>query len=75
TEVRAAILAVLCIVHGYPVHKQLLIYMASQYAIKSFCYWAGDNETRGWGCANGDDLRDAVGWLALRQAPVEFRWI
>ncbi|KAJ7877659.1 hypothetical protein B0H13DRAFT_1455624, partial [Mycena leptocephala] len=58
-----------------PIHKNLVIYMASQYTIRSFCYWAGDNETRGWSCANGEEIHDAVGWLALRHAPVEVRWI
>jgi hypothetical protein len=49
--------------------------MSSEYVIRSFCYWAGDNETRGWSCANGDRLRDAVAWLAYRSAPTEFRWL
>ncbi|KAJ7912426.1 hypothetical protein B0H13DRAFT_2327433 [Mycena leptocephala] len=45
------------------------------YIIHAFCYWAGDNKTRGWTCANGDDLCDAVGWLALRRATLKFRWV
>ncbi|KAJ7864941.1 hypothetical protein B0H13DRAFT_1465569, partial [Mycena leptocephala] len=75
TEARAGIMAVLCAVRDCPRNQDLVIYMTSQYIIRAFCYWAGDNETRGWTCANGDDLCDAVGWLALRRATVKFRWV
>ncbi|KAJ7858593.1 hypothetical protein B0H13DRAFT_1901780 [Mycena leptocephala] len=34
-----------------------------------------DNKTRSWTCTNGDDLCDAVGWLALRRATLKFRWV
>ncbi|KAJ7699696.1 hypothetical protein B0H14DRAFT_2297662, partial [Mycena olivaceomarginata] len=55
--------------------KSLIVYTSSQYAIRSFCFWAGDNETRGWSCANGDVLRDTVGWISRRRASVDFRWV
>lgn len=75
SEGLASILGVLCAVRDCPPDKSLAIYMSSQYVIRSFCYWAGDNETRGWSCANGDELCDAVEWIAQRRAPVEFRWV
>ncbi|KAF7357586.1 Reverse transcriptase domain-containing protein [Mycena sanguinolenta] len=65
----ACILAILCAVRDCSSDKSLVIYTSSQYAIRSFCYWAGDNETRGWTCANGDALRDSVAWIAQRHAP------
>ncbi|KAJ7021683.1 hypothetical protein C8F04DRAFT_927500, partial [Mycena alexandri] len=67
TDGSAGALAVLCAARDAPLDTNLLIYMSSQYTIRSFCYWAGDNETRGWSCANGDELRDAVEWLAARR--------
>ncbi|KAJ7194846.1 hypothetical protein GGX14DRAFT_300523, partial [Mycena pura] len=75
TEAGAGIMGVLCAAQDCPREKELVIYMSSQYIIRSFCYWAGDNETRGWTCANGEKLSDAVGWLAQRLAPVRFRWV
>ncbi|KAJ6456012.1 hypothetical protein C8R47DRAFT_920404, partial [Mycena vitilis] len=75
TEARAAILAVLCAARDYLPERSLVVYMGSEYVIRSFCYWAGDNETRGWSCANGDELRDAVAWIARRSAPMEFRFV
>ncbi|KAJ7882361.1 hypothetical protein B0H14DRAFT_2234926, partial [Mycena olivaceomarginata] len=74
-ECCASILAVLCAARDCPRDRNLAIHMSSEYVIRSFCYWAGDNETRGWSCANGDRLRDAVAWLAYRSAPTEFRWV
>ncbi|KAK7005880.1 reverse transcriptase domain-containing protein, partial [Favolaschia claudopus] len=71
----AALLAVLCAARDCPADRRLTIYTASQYAIRSFCYWAGDHETEGWSCANGLVIRDTVEWLAQRTAPVEFRWV
>ncbi|KAK7030804.1 RNA-directed DNA polymerase from mobile element jockey [Favolaschia claudopus] len=71
----AAILAVLCAAKECPADQQLTIYSASQYAIRSFCYWACDHETEGWSCTNGLILRDSVEWLAQRTAAVEFRWV
>ncbi|KAJ7762684.1 hypothetical protein B0H14DRAFT_2158732, partial [Mycena olivaceomarginata] len=72
---RASILAVLCAARMCATDKSLTIYMSSEYVIRALCYWAGDNETRGWTCANGDELRDAVAWLAHRRAPTELRWV
>ncbi|KAJ7887772.1 hypothetical protein B0H13DRAFT_1627379, partial [Mycena leptocephala] len=74
-EEGASILAVLCAARMCATNRSLAIYMSSEYVIRAFCYWAGDNETRGWTCANGDELRDAVSWLAHRRAPTEFRWV
>ncbi|KAJ6481962.1 hypothetical protein C8R45DRAFT_1151220 [Mycena sanguinolenta] len=71
----AAILAVLCAVCECPTGRSLVIYTSSQYVIRSFCYWAGENETRGWSCANGDALRDTVEWIAHRRVLIEFRWV
>ncbi|KAJ7017090.1 hypothetical protein C8F04DRAFT_886534, partial [Mycena alexandri] len=75
TEANASILAVLCAVRDSPVNASLAIYMSSQYVIRSFCYWAGDNETRGWSCANGDSMRETVEWMSCREARVNFRWV
>ncbi|KAJ7162219.1 hypothetical protein C8R46DRAFT_817875, partial [Mycena filopes] len=71
----AGVLAVLCAARDCPVDKSIIIYTSSEYIIRSFAYWAGDNETRGWYCANGDELRDAVEWIARRRASLEFRWV
>ncbi|KAJ6582006.1 hypothetical protein B0H19DRAFT_887732, partial [Mycena capillaripes] len=75
TEARAGILAVLCAAQDCPRNRELIIYMSSQYIIRSFCYWAEDNETRGWTCTNSDQICNTVGWLALWRALVEFRWV
>ncbi|KAJ7780789.1 hypothetical protein DFH07DRAFT_684491, partial [Mycena maculata] len=75
TEARAGILAVLCAAQLSPRDKNLIIYVASEYVVRSFCYWAGDNETMGWSCANGEELRDSIQWLAYRHAPTQFRWV
>ncbi|KAJ7207404.1 hypothetical protein C8J57DRAFT_1040946, partial [Mycena rebaudengoi] len=72
---RASILAALCAAELCPADQRMTIHMASEYAIRSFCFWAGDNATRGWSCVNGDELEAAVQWLGHRQAPTEFRWI
>jgi ribonuclease HI len=72
---RAAILAVLCAARDCPLNRSLTIFMSSQYVIRAFCYWAGDNETRGWSCANGEELRDATEWISRRRAAIEFRWL
>ncbi|KAJ7833878.1 hypothetical protein B0H14DRAFT_2227303, partial [Mycena olivaceomarginata] len=69
------IMAVLCAARDFPPNRSLTIYMSSQYAIRAFCYWAGDNETRGWSCANGNQLRDTTEWISRRRAPIEFRWL
>ncbi|KAJ7127447.1 hypothetical protein C8R43DRAFT_1074895, partial [Mycena crocata] len=75
SNARACILAVLCAARDSPPEKNLIIYTSSEYIIRSFCFWAGDNETQGWSCANGKDISIAVEWLARRRAPTEFRWI
>ncbi|KAJ7127519.1 hypothetical protein C8R43DRAFT_866576, partial [Mycena crocata] len=79
SNARACILAVLCAARDSArdsaPDKNLIIYTSSEYVIRSFCFWARDNETQGWSCANGEDISIAVGWLARRQAPTEFRWI
>ncbi|KAJ7856019.1 hypothetical protein B0H13DRAFT_1551308, partial [Mycena leptocephala] len=75
TEPRACVMAVLCAARDCPQNKSLVIYTCSEYVIRSFCYWAGNNETRGWSCANGEEFCDAVGWIARRRAPINFRWV
>ncbi|KAJ7733653.1 hypothetical protein B0H16DRAFT_1277658, partial [Mycena metata] len=40
--------------------KALEIFTTSKFAIRSICYAAGKNHTRGWDCANGD-LLEAIG--------------
>ncbi|KAF8200025.1 hypothetical protein K438DRAFT_676580 [Mycena galopus ATCC 62051] len=72
TDGLAGILAVLCAVQDCSRDKSLVIYTTSQYIIRSFCYWAGKNETMGWTCANGDTLSDAVALIAHRLAPLDF---
>ncbi|KAJ7918047.1 hypothetical protein B0H13DRAFT_1607948, partial [Mycena leptocephala] len=75
SEGKASILAILCAARNCPTNKSLIVHTSSQYAIRSLCFWVGDNETRGWTCANGDTLRDTVEWIASRQAPINFRWV
>ncbi|KAJ7140774.1 hypothetical protein C8R44DRAFT_542271, partial [Mycena epipterygia] len=72
---KASILAVLCAARECSRDKNLIIYMSSEYVIRSLCFWAGENKTCGWACTNGDELRDTVEWIAQRRAQMEFRWV
>ncbi|KAJ7197059.1 hypothetical protein C8J57DRAFT_1106099 [Mycena rebaudengoi] len=74
-EARASLFAVMAAVDEAPRDQSLIIYTPSQYAIRSFCYWAGDNETLGWPCAHADILQAIVSKISLRSAPLEFRWL
>ncbi|KAF8179041.1 hypothetical protein K438DRAFT_1502888, partial [Mycena galopus ATCC 62051] len=75
SEGKASILAVLCAVRDLPTNKTLSVYTSLQYAMRSLCFWAGDNETRGWSCANGDALRNTVEWITHRRTPINLRWV
>ncbi|KAJ7115084.1 hypothetical protein C8R43DRAFT_826515, partial [Mycena crocata] len=75
TEARCSLLAVLRAVIDSPKDNTLIIFTSSQYAIRSFCYWATDNATMGWPCAHADVLMEATTRIQCRPAPVEFRWV
>lgn len=75
TENRAAIVGILAAVTSAPADRCLDIHSTSKYAIRSFCYWAGENYTRGWDCANGDILAVAVEAMRRRPGAVHFTWI
>ncbi|KAJ7438022.1 hypothetical protein B0H11DRAFT_1829637, partial [Mycena galericulata] len=75
SDSKASILAVLGAARDCPGDRNLVIYTSSEYCIRSFCFWAGDSETCGWSCANGEELRIAVDWLAKRRTPTEFRYV
>ncbi|KAJ6565312.1 hypothetical protein DFH09DRAFT_814965, partial [Mycena vulgaris] len=58
TDSRAALFGVLKAIIQSKHNKPLTIYTSSQYAIRSFCYWAGENATRGWTCTHADVLKE-----------------
>lgn len=73
TSSRAALFAVLMAVTESATYRSLTIYTTSEYVIRSFCYWAGDNATRGWSCTHADVLKEATARISQRAAPIEFR--
>ncbi|KAJ7640641.1 hypothetical protein B0H17DRAFT_891119, partial [Mycena rosella] len=56
SESRAALIMVLYTVVTAPADRPLVLYSSSQYAIRTFCYWAGEYATSGWICAHSDIL-------------------
>ncbi|KAF8123371.1 hypothetical protein K438DRAFT_1651237, partial [Mycena galopus ATCC 62051] len=74
TDARATLFGILHGVKTAPKAKDLIITTSSEYAIRSICYWAGDNATLGWCGRNGDVLKEIAKWIYLRSASVEFRW-
>ncbi|KAJ7490163.1 hypothetical protein B0H11DRAFT_1719537, partial [Mycena galericulata] len=75
SDARAAIYAVVHIMKVAPIHRALTIYTPSQYAIRSFCYWAGGNATRGWSCTHADIIRVGAELMRARPARVTFCWV
>ncbi|KAJ7147961.1 hypothetical protein C8R46DRAFT_837803, partial [Mycena filopes] len=75
SEGRAVLYAMVSAIIAAPSQRTLTIYTTSQYAIRSFCYWAGGNATRGWPCKNADIIRSGAEWLRARAAAVTFCWI
>ncbi|KAJ7206243.1 hypothetical protein GGX14DRAFT_306566, partial [Mycena pura] len=75
TEARSVLFAVLDAVLRCASDRTLIIHTSSEYAIRSFCYWAGDNATRGWCCLHADILRETAARIYRRRAPMEFRWV
>ncbi|KAJ7728841.1 hypothetical protein DFH07DRAFT_684554, partial [Mycena maculata] len=65
-EGRAVIMAIVLVLANASPNRSLEISTTSKYAIRAFSYWAGDNETRGWPCANGDLLRVACAFIRNR---------
>jgi ribonuclease HI len=47
----------------------------SKYAVRSICYLAGANHTRGWSCANGDLLEFIARAIQARRAQTVFTLI
>ncbi|KAJ7658091.1 hypothetical protein B0H17DRAFT_863399, partial [Mycena rosella] len=74
-EARGSLFGVLKTVCENPPYKSLIIHTTSQYTIRSFCYWAGDNATRGWPCIHANVLIRATTLICGRSAPVKFRWV
>ncbi|KAJ7689814.1 hypothetical protein B0H17DRAFT_854713, partial [Mycena rosella] len=75
TDARASLFGVLKALSEATPDRSLTVLSSSQYAIRSFCYWAGDNATRGWPCVHSDVLIKATSLIHDRTAPVEFRWV
>ncbi|KAJ7911526.1 hypothetical protein B0H13DRAFT_1564641, partial [Mycena leptocephala] len=75
THARASLFAVLQAILESPRDKSLIIYTTSQYTIRSFCYWAGDNAVHGWSCTHADILKETAARIYNRVAPIEFRWV
>ncbi|KAJ6493832.1 hypothetical protein DFH09DRAFT_888136, partial [Mycena vulgaris] len=72
SENRAALMAILYAILAVPEDCSLVIYTSSQYAIRSYCYWAGEYATAGWVCAHGDVLQRAAASIQRRTAPIRF---
>ncbi|KAJ7644036.1 hypothetical protein FB45DRAFT_713190, partial [Roridomyces roridus] len=72
SESRAALAAVHCAILAVPDDTPLTIYTSSEYAIRSYCYWAGDYAVGGWTCTHGDVLQAAAASILRRSAPVHF---
>ncbi|KAJ7106408.1 hypothetical protein C8R43DRAFT_823344, partial [Mycena crocata] len=75
TDARAALFAVTLAVLAAPKDRTLRISTASQYVVRSFCYWAGTNATRGWPCKNADIIRVTAELLRARPAGVTFYYL
>ncbi|KAJ7082193.1 hypothetical protein B0H15DRAFT_737197, partial [Mycena belliarum] len=75
SDARAALYAVVLALLNAPESRTLVITSGSQYAIRSFCYWAAGNATRGWPCTNADIIRVGSECLRARPAGVTFNWI
>ncbi|KAJ6591287.1 hypothetical protein DFH09DRAFT_907864 [Mycena vulgaris] len=75
TDVRGSLFAVLKAVIDAPRSQPLTIFTPSQYAIHSFCYWAGENSTLGWPCTHGNVLEAMTDRIRQRTAPLEFRCV
>ncbi|KAJ6587452.1 hypothetical protein DFH09DRAFT_853106, partial [Mycena vulgaris] len=75
TDARASLFAVLKAVIEAPRAQSLIIFTSSQYAIRFFCYWAGENSTLGWPCSHGDVLQIVAEQIRERTAPLEFRCV
>ncbi|KII86794.1 hypothetical protein PLICRDRAFT_70827, partial [Plicaturopsis crispa FD-325 SS-3] len=72
TDARAAIMSILYVVATAPANRPLTIYSNSEYAIRSFCYWAGRNSMEGWRCRHGDVLRCATAFMRNRKGRITF---
>ncbi|KAJ7187851.1 hypothetical protein C8R46DRAFT_844280, partial [Mycena filopes] len=75
TDARAALYAVILAITRAPRERTLTIYSGSQYAIRSFCYLAAGNATRGWPCKHADLIRAGAELLRARPAVVIFCWV
>lgn len=72
---RACLTGILHAIRVTPSTQTMQLYTTSHYAIRSICYWAGQNHAEGWRCLNGDLFRKIVEILRHRVAPVEFRLV
>ncbi|KAJ7228550.1 hypothetical protein GGX14DRAFT_331122, partial [Mycena pura] len=70
SESRAALVAVLQAVLMVPQDCSLVVYSSSQYAIRTYCYWAGEYAMAGWPCAHGDIVQAAAKMIRNRSAPL-----
>ncbi|KAJ7869616.1 hypothetical protein B0H13DRAFT_1584235, partial [Mycena leptocephala] len=66
SESWAVLIAVLYAVVATADDRSLSIYTSSQYAIRSYCYWAGEYTMAGWPCAHGDVLQNAANSIRRR---------
>ncbi|KAF7337608.1 RNA-directed DNA polymerase from mobile element jockey [Mycena sanguinolenta] len=53
-----------------PRDSSLTIYTSSQYAIRTYCYWAGEYAMAGWPCVHADVLQVAANVIRARTAPL-----
>ncbi|KAJ7133653.1 hypothetical protein C8R43DRAFT_826181, partial [Mycena crocata] len=73
SESRAALVAVHHCVLAISLDRPLVIVTNSQYAIRTYCYWAGEYSTSGWTCTHGDVLQQATQVIRVRAAPISFQ--
>ncbi|KAJ7719197.1 hypothetical protein B0H16DRAFT_1336859, partial [Mycena metata] len=72
---RAMLVGVIYALEHLERSRGLDIFMTSKTIIRTICYAAGKNHTRGWDCANGDLLEHIAKIIRDRDAPISFHHI
>lgn len=69
----AALAAVAAVLLRSKPHRPLILYTSSEYAIRTYCFWAGKHALQGWPCEHADILKVATALLRNRAAGTVFR--
>ncbi|RDB24922.1 RNA-directed DNA polymerase from mobile element jockey [Hypsizygus marmoreus] len=75
TDARAAVAAILYVLHNTSPYVPIYLYSTSQTAIRTIVFWASKNASQGWKCPNGDLFTSIVAFITNRSASVSFRWV